>query len=1411
MQALEATARAGGKVSLPQRKRHEREGLLGADLRLESEFVDNLLLTGSFGTGAAGLNVNAISEAQIERARAEVETTMTAQADTATMHPANLVGKYHAWKIKNNYAIPGKAVVDDYRRRFLSMYAKEEEKALEPVRRDEERRAEVKIAVLDKYDEVRLNNRLEDLVGQIDGVLVQKENASKLIEAKDTTFPGSYEDLEVFRLMTARKVVKIEEMFLRGDVNVNMVEPGSSATGLSRACSLGLLTAVKLYLKAGADANHATLTGMTSLHCAWDGWMRTPAGSLVKQARYLVTRDIVLALCEYGADTNMCTHSGVTPLHMAATFGHEDIVATLLRHNADRSRRDGHGRLAVDLAKAHGHRGCARLLANWHWVEKAQKQEEFRMEWDKALEAGVGRDRSRIYGVRGSSSASASGAAGAALAGSDDPRKAERLAVQRDRESLFHPGGKAQSAVELLKSLDLQERLRLRRKALQSEALAVTMGGDGGRMLPVADYDLDKDAIRVIDMAADAEAVGDSNRATRVRLAANVGYDVSRLPWGQKAKKTRKAEDEAAGLDAQVDEHEAAIEEEEADEEEEARLRREAEENHGYGHYNDEEEGEQHADGVAAEAVFSGQLHNVIRQDSTRHLSTMIYGTKTPKPLNSTSSSASSIGGFDLLMQAGAGSGSDSGSGSGGHDGGGGSNRRLATASMLATPLGNAGSTRNLFGEGKRKKDGTNSTFDVKISRLAAKSDSLGIVDMEEDVTIKHVGPAANVDSENKTLQAQRRKETWLKWRRETSQGEEEREEKREEVKARDSLLDLSGGTDLAQLLESAGAKPPGRKQKNRGPGSGTPSTIPEEDAGDDAAAAPVQPSGNPEIDRLRLKHPSELTPEEESKLKAAAEHARLMAIYRGAPKVAKSKGHDVASRRVNVANMIASDIPENISDYTRTYGEAIITRKPAGSSSILRHGRLRVDTRNTIDAGKILHEGRAFETLMTSDGATAAAAQLAAQRREGGGGDDGDEAANSGGAAGGIVGIGRGGLANASIAGVSQGVLPTIDGGVGATRRHGAMTLHSRPDTGMDPQLTARLKQELIESGVTIGNSSSERSGFGTVAVNEPGLLPATSAKRAMALKAQQKWVAGGGGGGGAFASAATEVAADGSSSHFLSGGAASNPKQKALGTRKLLLDARSKMAGEAVQATIMANAEAEEAAARGPPRASILDPNVNVNEPKVDSTTSKKKSQKQQGDDGKPELGTYGQGLMSSWPLHAPGHLDAQPGRGYRDYSMLDTLTAVKESHDQAVDKAAHAYRRYQAARALRASKKASAGHDTGGASATVTALGSVMEQAAAKAKEAIAAAEEARKRASTKDMAAKPDAAVPALSQHAAESLDFLRRLPPQRTVIQDLEERDMRASRVSKYQSYNSVEDPWRYARYNMMDPTAKFAM
>ncbi|XP_014772755.1 ankyrin repeat, SAM and basic leucine zipper domain-containing protein 1 [Octopus bimaculoides] len=71
---------------------------------------------------------------------------------------------------------------------------------------------------------------------------------------------------------------------------------------------------------------------------------------------------ITRLLLDHGADPNIKTIDGLTPLHIAASWGQLDIVKLLLEKGANVANRDDDGNTPMDLAKDYKHSDCMKIL-----------------------------------------------------------------------------------------------------------------------------------------------------------------------------------------------------------------------------------------------------------------------------------------------------------------------------------------------------------------------------------------------------------------------------------------------------------------------------------------------------------------------------------------------------------------------------------------------------------------------------------------------------------------------------------------------------------------------------------------------------------------------------------------------------------------------------------------------------------------------------------------------------------------------------------------------------------------------------------------------------------------------------------------------------------------------------------------
>lgn len=127
-------------------------------------------------------------------------------------------------------------------------------------------------------------------------------------------------------------------------------------TSLHLAAENGCDKTVKILLDLGAAKNAADSSGFTAMHLAAREGQRTTLEILIKS----------------GAETHCCaTHYGdalenITPLHLAAKYGHKRIVNDLLQHHCNVNVEHISGGISgitpLHVVSIEGHTSIARLL-----------------------------------------------------------------------------------------------------------------------------------------------------------------------------------------------------------------------------------------------------------------------------------------------------------------------------------------------------------------------------------------------------------------------------------------------------------------------------------------------------------------------------------------------------------------------------------------------------------------------------------------------------------------------------------------------------------------------------------------------------------------------------------------------------------------------------------------------------------------------------------------------------------------------------------------------------------------------------------------------------------------------------------------------------------------------------------------
>ena len=140
-----------------------------------------------------------------------------------------------------------------------------------------------------------------------------------------------------------KDVTELEKLISAG-VDVNVRINGDDWPPLISAITVENLSAVKALIDAGADINLASKNGGTPLHFSNGAVTQT--------------------LLEHGAKVNACNNRGWTPLHSAAFFGRVDAVKMFLSGGAELSAKTDVGKTALEIAQEEGQAEVVGLLQN---------------------------------------------------------------------------------------------------------------------------------------------------------------------------------------------------------------------------------------------------------------------------------------------------------------------------------------------------------------------------------------------------------------------------------------------------------------------------------------------------------------------------------------------------------------------------------------------------------------------------------------------------------------------------------------------------------------------------------------------------------------------------------------------------------------------------------------------------------------------------------------------------------------------------------------------------------------------------------------------------------------------------------------------------------------------------------------
>lgn len=114
---------------------------------------------------------------------------------------------------------------------------------------------------------------------------------------------------------------------------------------------------VPMLLQAGIDPN-AKVGSPGQINSTALGKVTTQALQTQSEEDYR----IIELFLEKGADANLSTKNGTTPLMQAAYKGNVELVKLFLAYGADATLKDKTGKTALDMAKQKGHQETIQLL-----------------------------------------------------------------------------------------------------------------------------------------------------------------------------------------------------------------------------------------------------------------------------------------------------------------------------------------------------------------------------------------------------------------------------------------------------------------------------------------------------------------------------------------------------------------------------------------------------------------------------------------------------------------------------------------------------------------------------------------------------------------------------------------------------------------------------------------------------------------------------------------------------------------------------------------------------------------------------------------------------------------------------------------------------------------------------------------